>query len=80
MAGSCGRHNDIFGKTERITVRNTARFRLCNCRVLCPGWIGEDPDPGTCDTIEAWKDPSCVQAAKAKSTKSGMFIVISPRE
>jgi hypothetical protein len=22
--------------------------------VLCPCWIGEDPDNGTCDTIVAW--------------------------
>jgi len=29
-------------------------LEVCNCRVLCPCWIGEDPDPGTCDTIVAW--------------------------
>jgi len=27
---------------------------VCNCKVLCPCWIGEDPDFGTCDTIVAW--------------------------
>jgi len=27
---------------------------VCNCRVLCPCWIGEDPDNGTCDTVVAW--------------------------
>jgi hypothetical protein len=30
-------------------------LEVCNCRVLCPCWIGEDPDNGTCDTIVAWK-------------------------
>jgi hypothetical protein len=29
-------------------------LEVCNCRVLCPCWIGEDPDFGTCDTIVAW--------------------------
>lgn len=30
-------------------------LEVCNCRVLCPCWIGEDADNGTCDTIIAWK-------------------------
>ena len=29
-------------------------LEVCNCRVLCPCWIGENPDFGTCDTIVAW--------------------------
>ena len=29
-------------------------LEVCNCRVLCPCWIGEDPDFGTCDTIIGW--------------------------
>src|SRR5215468_5791604 len=29
-------------------------LEVCDCRVLCPCWIGEDPDNGTCDTIVAW--------------------------
>src|SRR5260370_30678011 len=29
-------------------------LEVCNCRVLCPCWIGEDPDNGPCDTIVAW--------------------------
>src|SRR6476619_984867 len=29
-------------------------LEVCNCRVLCPCWIGEDPDFKTCDTIGAW--------------------------
>nr|WP_232453546.1 DUF1326 domain-containing protein [Burkholderia ubonensis] len=29
-------------------------LEVCNCRVLCPCWIGEDPDFGTCDSIVAW--------------------------
>jgi hypothetical protein len=30
-------------------------LEVCNCRVLCPCWIGEDPDFGTCDSIMAWR-------------------------
>lgn len=29
-------------------------LEVCNCRVLCPCWIGEDPDFKTCDTIVAY--------------------------
>ncbi|MCO5401487.1 DUF1326 domain-containing protein [Ralstonia soli] len=29
-------------------------LEVCNCRVLCPCWIGEDPDFKVCDTIVAW--------------------------
>ena len=29
-------------------------LEVCNCDVLCPCWIGEDPDNGTCDTVVAW--------------------------
>ena len=30
-------------------------LEVCNCNVLCPCWIGEDPDNGTCDAIAAWR-------------------------
>ena len=33
---------------------NGRLLEVCNCRVLCPCWIGEDPDFGTCDTMLAW--------------------------
>lgn len=29
-------------------------LEVCDCRVLCPCWIGEDPDFGTCDAIVAY--------------------------
>jgi hypothetical protein len=29
-------------------------LEVCNCNVLCPCWIGEDPDFGTCDSINAY--------------------------
>ena len=30
-------------------------LEVCNCRVLCPCWVGEDPDFGTCNTVIAWR-------------------------
>ena len=30
-------------------------LEVCTCNVLCPCWIGEDPDFGTCDSIVAWR-------------------------
>ena len=29
-------------------------LEVCDCNVLCPCWIGEDPDNGTCDAIVAY--------------------------
>lgn len=28
-------------------------LEACTCEVLCPCWIGEDPDNGTCQSIMA---------------------------
>jgi hypothetical protein len=29
-------------------------LEVCDCKVLCPCWIGEDPDNGTCETSLAY--------------------------
>lgn len=29
-------------------------LEACSCDVLCPCWIGEDPDGGTCDAVVAY--------------------------
>jgi hypothetical protein len=29
-------------------------LEVCSCKVLCPCWVGEDPDDGTCDSILGW--------------------------
>jgi hypothetical protein len=29
-------------------------LEVCPCNVLCPCWIGEDPDNGTCDSVNAY--------------------------
>jgi hypothetical protein len=44
-------------------------LEVCNCRVLCPCWIGEDPDGGTCDTIVAWRfDKGAIDGVDVAST------------
>jgi hypothetical protein len=30
-------------------------LEVCSCNVLCPCWIGENPDGGTCDSALAWQ-------------------------
>lgn len=34
-------------------------LEVCDCRVLCPCWIGEDPDNGTCDSVLAYHFDAC---------------------
>ena len=29
-------------------------LEVCSCNTLCPCWIGEEPDNGTCDTVIAY--------------------------
>src|SRR4029453_10634656 len=57
-----GRPTDIGQTTERHTRRVRAMtyeiegrlLEVCTCNVLCPCWVGEDPDYKTCDTTIAW--------------------------
>jgi hypothetical protein len=30
-------------------------LEVCDCKVLCPCWIGEDPDPGSCQSALAYR-------------------------
>lgn len=29
-------------------------LEVCNCNAICPCWVGQDPDNGTCDGLLAW--------------------------
>jgi len=29
-------------------------LEVCTCKVICPCWVGEDPDGGTCDSVFAY--------------------------
>jgi hypothetical protein len=30
-------------------------LEVCTCKTLCPCWVGEDPDGGTCDGLLTWR-------------------------
>lgn len=48
-------------------------LEVCTCNVLCPCWVGEDPDNGTCDGVLAWR----VDEGKVDATDvSGRTLVI----
>lgn len=41
--------------TETTTYEVEGRLlEVCTCNTLCPCWVGEDPDGGTCDSILGW--------------------------
>ena len=50
-------------------------LEVCNCNVLCPCWIGEDPDNGTCDAIMAWQ---CDKGTVDGVDVSGLTLVLLP--
>ena len=49
-------------------------LEVCSCDVLCPCWVGRDPDGGTCDAAVAWHiDNGTVQGVDV----SGLTIALS---
>jgi hypothetical protein len=42
------------GQSPRAYLLTGTILEACNCNVLCPCWIGEDPDQGSCDAIVAY--------------------------
>ena len=43
-------------ETQTATYELEGRLlEVCDCNILCPCWVGEDPDGGTCDAVVAWK-------------------------
>jgi len=40
-------------ETGTYTLEGTI-LEACSCNVLCPCWVGEDPDGGTCNGMIAW--------------------------
>jgi hypothetical protein len=30
-------------------------LEVCTCKILCPCWVGEDPDGGICEGVLAWR-------------------------
>lgn len=49
-------------------------LEVCSCEVICPCWVGEDPDGGTCDSALAWH----VDAGTIEGTDvSGLTLALS---
>ena len=47
---------------------------VCSCNVLCPCYVGADPDGGTCDSVVAWHiDTGTIQGVDV----SGLTIAMS---
>src|SRR5260370_24566342 len=49
-------------------------LEVCSCGVLCPCWVGADPDGGTCDSALGWHiDSGTIQGVDV----SGLTFAIS---
>src|SRR5258708_37565953 len=49
-------------------------LEVCTCGVLCPCWVGADPDGGTCDSALGWHiDSGTIQGVDV----SGLTFAIS---
>jgi hypothetical protein len=49
---------DTADAPDAVGTRYTIEGRLlevCSCNTLCPCWVGEDPDGGTCDSVLGWR-------------------------
>lgn len=49
-------------------------LEVCDCKVLCPCWIGEDADNGTCDAIVGYR---IAKGAIDGTDVSGLSLVIA---
>lgn len=49
-------------------------LEVCTCQAICPCWIGEDPDGGTCDSVLGWAvDKGTIEGVDV----SGLTLAIS---
>lgn len=46
-----GENHVVMTSTYEIEGR---LLEVCTCNTLCPCWVGEDPDGGTCDSVFGW--------------------------
>jgi len=53
LAAPATRHAE---ETTEMAYRIEGRLlEVCTCNILCPCWVGEDPDHGTCDSSFGWR-------------------------
>ena len=53
-------------------------LEACSCGVLCPCWIGEDPDHGTCESVNAYRFDSGQIGGRDVSGLSAVAVNIIP--
>jgi hypothetical protein len=52
-------------------------LEVCTCGVLCPCWVGEDPDGGTCDSSLAWRiDKGTIEGIDVSGLTLGLSVHI----
>jgi hypothetical protein len=52
-------------------------LEVCTCGVLCPCWVGEDPDGGTCDSSLAWRiDKGTIEGVDVSGLTLGLSVHI----
>jgi hypothetical protein len=52
-------------------------LEVCSCNTLCPCWVGEDPDGGTCDSIFGWRvDEGVVEGVDVSGLTLGLSVFI----
>lgn len=52
-------------------------LEVCTCNVLCPCWVGEDPDGGTCDSSFGWAvDKGTVEGIDVSGLVLGLSVHI----
>jgi hypothetical protein len=52
-------------------------LEVCTCNVLCPCWVGEDPDRGTCDSAFGWRvDQGQVEGVDVSGLTLGLSVHI----
>ena len=49
-------------------------LEVCNCKIACPCWLGEDPDPGFCWSVEGYHiDRGTVDALDVSGLTMGVL-------
>ena len=49
-------------------------LEVCTCKAVCPCWVGEDPDGGTCDGVIAWHiDRGTIDGADVSGLTLGLL-------
>lgn len=52
-------------------------LEVCTCNILCPCWVGEDPDGGTCDSSFAWQiDSGQIEGVDVSGLALGLSVHI----